>query len=280
MPPLETISVRGSSLTSYHDCPRRAAARTYRKIITEAGYDLNETLPHIGAVSGTGCHAGAAYMLANKLTFENLGSIDDCNEVAIEAFRAEAVNGVAFDQISPEKNTAEKQLLRQVAMYRKMVAPIAQPLDVEVQLEDAVMNVDGKQGIIKVTMTGKPDDVEERLIRDLKTGGKQRWNAAQYGHYSLMVRASGRDVDQLIEDFIARTPLRKPQADVEFRSHDVGTAEQMAVRIIERMARDMEEFTLTGERWAFAVNPMSMLCSPKFCPAWGTNFCREHAPED
>ncbi|CAO3439801.1 hypothetical protein [Azospirillum argentinense] len=35
-----------------------------------------------------------------------------------------------------------------------------------------------------------------------------------------------------------------------------------------------------GDPWAFAANPSSKLCSDRFCPAWGTAFCREHQTDD
>jgi hypothetical protein len=37
---------------------------------------------------------------------------------------------------------------------------------------------------------------------------------------------------------------------------------------------------LPGDPWAFAANPSSMLCSAKFCPAYGSDFCTEHMKKD
>jgi len=263
------------------DCPRRSAAKLYRRMVVDAGYELRDTGEHIGAVTGTGCHAGAAYMLGQKITTATLGNASECEDISVEALRKEAREGVIYDAITGDMNTAEKQVRRQVAMYRQTVAPAVSPVAVEEELPDARMEVQGAYGVLEVTLTGHADCREEDTprIRDLKTGGKPRWNAAQYGHYSLMARGAGYEVDELIEDFLPRVSIRKPQPPVEPREHDPGAAEQMAVRVIQQIARDVEQFEHTGERWAFPVNPMSMLCSPKFCPAWGTSFCREHAPE-
>jgi hypothetical protein len=41
---------------------------------------------------------------------------------------------------------------------------------------------------------------------------------------------------------------------------------------------DPGRYLLPGDPWAFPANPGSKLCSAKWCPAWGTTFCREHQP--
>jgi hypothetical protein len=35
----------------------------------------------------------------------------------------------------------------------------------------------------------------------------------------------------------------------------------------------MAQFNATGDVNCFMANQMSMMCSDKYCPAWGTKFC-------
>lgn len=47
----EVVVIRASSLSGYADCPRRSAARMFRREIIAAGFDLRETPPGIGAAT-------------------------------------------------------------------------------------------------------------------------------------------------------------------------------------------------------------------------------------
>ena len=66
----------------------------------------------------------------------------------------------------------------------------------------------------------------------------------------------------------------------------VAQAETAASNILRHIAGDLETFRngdpvrriLPGDPWAFQANPSSILCSPKYCPAFGTTFCHEGDP--
>jgi hypothetical protein len=66
--------------------------------------------------------------------------------------------------------------------------------------------------------------------------------------------------------------------------HDIGAAEVAAVSVLRHIAADIKVFRegdaergiLPGDPWAFQANPSSILCSAKFCPSHGSNFCVEH----
>lgn len=275
----ERVFIRASSLPAYMDCPRRNAAKLFRFEIKEAGYQLRSGSQSIGAATGQGCHAGAAYMLTARMTDGTVGNNSECDDISIETLRRECESGVVFDAASPNLNTAEKQVLRQTALYRYDLAPKIEPVAVEEPLEGNVTFTSYDGDPIEVTLTGHIDAREIARIRDTKTG-RHRQNIAQYGGYSLLARAKGHTVDELVEDFIPRTPIKKAQEPVQPHVYDVGKGERIAYRILEKIARDLHEFRQTADPWAFMPNPMSMMCSDKYCPAWGTEFCRAHVDPD
>jgi len=66
----------------------------------------------------------------------------------------------------------------------------------------------------------------------------------------------------------------------------IAPAETAATNIIRHIEGDLRTFRegdparriLPGDPWSFVANPASILCSPKYCPAFGTQFCREGDP--
>ena len=74
------------------------------------------------------------------------------------------------------------------------------------------------------------------------------------------------------------------QPPAETHLHDVTGAEVAAMAVLRRIDADIRAFRFgdpergvaPGEPWAFLANPMSKLCSDRWCPAWGTSWCREH----
>jgi hypothetical protein len=112
----------------------------------------------------------------------------------------------------------------------------------------------------------------------------RRYNYGQIGAYSLLSRSNHPEipVEKLRVQFIQRVPLKKEQPLPVTEEYDQPTAEQAAVSALKHIMLDVNEFrrrTMEGDappEHAFMANPASLLCSPKFCPAFGTGFCREH----
>jgi hypothetical protein len=50
----------------------------------------------------------------------------------------------------------------------------------------------------------------------------------------------------------------------------------MAWHILQRIIDDLTRFRDTADIWSWLPNPNSMMCSPDYCAAWGTGFCRAH----
>lgn len=266
----EKISIRASSLSSYPDCLRRTAARLFKEEIQEAGYVLKTTRTGIGAATGTGTHSGAGFILQAKIDTGEPGQIDDAVEVALESLRFEVEPGITWDQTSPNLNTAEKQVIRQLKSYKDHIVPLVDPISVEEALEAEL------EAGSNIWITGHTDTKENFRVRDLKTGVLRRANGPQYGGYSLLYRSTGMEIRELIEDFIPRVSLKKEQPLPISYSYNVEEAERAAYSTIMHMIKALEAFRVSQDPWEWLANPMSMMCSDKFCPAWGTDFCKAH----
>jgi hypothetical protein len=168
-----------------------------------------------------------------------------------------------------------------VCAYHQVIAPDIEPIAVEQRLEAEV-----EPGIV---LSGQPDVVarEPHRVRDLKSGARRPSSAApQVGGYALLARSHGLDIDSAAIDFIQRVRIDKPQPSPVSHPVPVAPAETAASNILRHIAGDLATFRegdpqrriLPGDPWAFMANPSSMLCSPKYCPAFGTDFCHEGDP--
>jgi hypothetical protein len=274
------IIARPSSLPSWCDCPRRGAARLFRSLIEAAGYQLRTLEHNVGASVGTGVHKTAAFSLIQKMDSGELGSEDDAIAAGIASLNEEIADGVIWDQTTSNKNDAQQQLVRMGKTYRAKVAPKINPVAVEERLKAQVSE--------RMILSGQKDVLarEPGALRDLKTGKVQRQNMAQYGAYSLLERSNGKPpVEKLIEDFIARSSLRRPQPEPIETEYDVAAAENEAKEILFDIERGLDEFQRrlndggAPPEGAFRSNPQSMLCGSKWCAAWGTSWCRLGKPE-
>lgn len=274
-----TTVIRASSLPAFSDCPRRWAARTISKEIEAAGFDLARSMPtSVGASVGTATHGGAAFIMTEKMKSGNLGNQTEAEQKALEDFDTAAKTGVLWDEATPNMNDAQKQVVRMVKVFRNTIAEQINPIAVERRLEARV-----GEGFM---LSGQSDmqTLEPGRIRDLKTGRFPRSHYAQLGAYSLLARTAHPEhpTSEVCVDFIQRVALSKPQPQTETDFYDQATAEQAAVSTLSRIMADVTEFRRRIQdggappEHAFLANPGSMLCSPKWCPAFGSAWCREH----
>lgn len=259
-----SVIIRPSSLSSYMDCGRRAATKLFWREIADAGFVLRPLPASIGAATGTGTHTGMAYMLREKMLSGDLGNATECEHRALESLSEQIAPGVVYDSTSPDLNTAQKQVIRQVKSYRLYIAPKLNPIAVEQRYEAQVSD--------DMTLSGQVD-IAENGVRDLKTG-KLRPNHPQYGSYSLLLRTHGIEVPRIVEDFVPRVSLKQEQPEPQEIVYDVAQCENVAMSLIRKLERDYREFLESGDPNAFLANPSSMLCSPKYCSAHGTTFCQ------
>lgn len=262
--------LRASMLAGYADCARRAAAKQWRSEIAEAGFELRTLMPSIGASVGTAAHGAVERILQGRLA-----APDDPPDVpaaiahGVGLLRGDVVAGAVWDATTPNLPIAEQQVERLVRSYLP-IADRVQPAAVELDLR---ATIDGWE------LTGHIDLMtREGRIDDLKTGALPRPHQAQLGAYALLAGANGFTVTSIGVTFIRRLRLSRPQSAPVQRSYDVQIAERTAWGIIAAIRRDVAEFTRSGDPEAFVANPMSLMCSERYCPAWGTSFCGLHEP--
>ena len=273
---MSDIRIRCSSLPSYGDCGLWSASRIFIDAFKDMGMAPRPMQPSIGAIVGTAAHEANRHALTVKMETGTLAPTDECVDLAMENFKKEIKDGVVWDDTSPNAETASFQLQRIVKSYLVNVAPgIAKPILVEDNLK-----ADIGDGFV---FTGQPDVVEEITpgevrVRDPKTGAVDRSYMAQIGGYSLLVRSHREaigfnTISGLIQDWIPRTRKSKPQGKPRAIAYDVGRAEAMASAQIGRIKHDYEQFAETGEPLSFPANPLSMMCTPKYCGLHGTDIC-------
>lgn len=247
--------------------------------VEAGGYELQPKRPlHIGAAVGSGIHAAAAFMLTQKMQDDTLGSEGEAVDRAIAEFDERAAEeGLTFDDVTANVGTAQRQMQRMTRSYRTHLAPKLRPLLVEKRLLADVGN--------DTVLSGQGDVLTQGAdggIHDTKSGRTRRANAAQYGAYALIFQAHGFHVETITEDFVPRMRLSAEQPPPRSTSIAIEAATEQAVAVIEDIKRSVAEFErrLRGGEGAphaaFRANPASALCSPQFCRAHGTRFCRAH----
>lgn len=267
------MNIRASMLPSYPDCPRRAVAKQYRRKFEKLGYQFRELPPSVGAAVGTAVHAGAEQLLRAKWEGRQI-TVEQALEPAIAGFSEETGKGAIWDDTTPNANVAAEQIKRMIACYQYGPLAPEMPLTINdqpaVELELKANAGDGWE------LTGHIDLVTDAAwVRDTKTGALSRPYHAQLGAYSLLVRSNKilPAVNGAAIDFIKRVGKTKPQPPCEGQEYPVAPCERNAMGLIERIKVDVKHFDVTGNVNVFMANQMSMMCSDKYCPAFGTAFC-------
>lgn len=271
--------VRASSLPQFADCARRWAARAMADELIAAGFKVKKDMrSSIGAKIGTATHAGAAYLMSEKIEKGEIGNQTEAEQRSLEEFDIAMKEGVIWDDTSPNFMDAQKQLVRMLKVFRHGIAPDIRPLAVERRLEaafDEDFIVSGQSDLQLLT----PESID-----DLKTGKHNSRHYAQIGTYSLLARTAYPDiqVNKLRVNFIPRVALSKPQPEAIIEEYNQSVAENAAISTLEQIKNTTAAFRERLKKadappeHIFLANPSSMLCSEKFCPAWNTNWCREH----
>ena len=239
---------------------------------------LRSTPRGIGAAIGVATHHAAELILKEKARSGTLPPSTVATDAAAESLAEGVRQGVEYDRVSANRAEAEAQVINLARSYHRHIAPQVQPVAVEEQFEAEVI-----PGLV---LSGRPDLVcrEPGAIRDLKTStrtGGSHW--PQIGGYSLVTRSNGLDIERASVDSIKRVPVNKAQPDPESRMVPLAPAETAASNILRAIVSDLKTFRegdlerriLPGDAWSFQANPHSTLCSAKYCPAHGTEFCHE-----
>lgn len=270
---MKPTTIRCSGMPQYSDCGRRSAARGWPAIVKGAGFDLRETLPSIGAIIGTATHGILGMGLKARME-ERETPLADMRDAAADTITTEMAPGVVWDDTTNNKDKAIQQAMKQARVVLDTM-PDLRPVAME-EYASADLG-DGYQ--LAGTLDLRSDLDGGAGIDDLKTGTVHRANAAQYGGYSLLNRAQGRETVRLREIFVKRVGVTKPQPAPVIVEYPVAQAETIAWHTAQRTKKELTAFQSSGNPWVWLPNPNSMMCGRDYCPAFGTAFCTSHKQE-
>lgn len=262
LPAIHETIIRPSGLADYGDCARRAAASLFEADVKAAGFTLRQLAPHVGAAAGTASHKAVAQLLKQKRDGEP-PAIADALALGIESFEKETADGVNWDQTTKHKDEALTQIAGIVKMYAARILPNIAPKYIEHRVRTPL----GDDYFLQGTMDAY-DHAD--IIHDLKTGTRDKNHTFQLGAYSLGLKESGETPRGARIDWLKRA---KTPSDPVRDDYKLSTAETAAYAMAQRLKTEHQHFKQTGNEWSFAPNMSTVLCSDKYCKAWGTNFC-------
>ena len=254
-----------------------AFAGSQEELISEAGYTLTEKRSGVYSIMGTAVHKGNEMMLRNKILTGELLPINESIEHAMNEFNSiiSESEDIIYDDATPKREHAEKQVQQQVKIYMRDIAPRlcfpenANPDDhLEVYLE---VTVDG------FLVSGNIDVITILSIADTKSGKKITNHVPQMGMYANLAKTVLNWVpDHLVINHIPRTPVDTLYKGTTNKTYDVSFSMKESYSVLKQFIRDIKEFQQSGNPEVFQANPNCMLCNPKYCKAYGTKFCGYH----
>ena len=271
------VTIRCSTLPGYPDCPRRSACKLIRDQIQEAGYELRQLPAGIGAAVGTGSHWAADWVIgefmSGKIEVTPEGDVvnpsplfNTCKEIGIQKFRDEIADGVIYDGTTSSTRDAERQIDILTRSFLTEVLPMVKPLGTEIQRRAQLND--------SFELSGRLDCEEQSGIYDWKYGSKLSIYDSQQGGYSLLRQSIGLTKPDFLRVYhMPRTSVKKQYPGARQINISVNSAERAAYAVTHHIMRDIRNWWASRDPWSFTANPMSMLCSDKYCEAWGTSFC-------
>lgn len=269
------IRIRTSILATYNDCPRRSMLRLskdrddngkpYQNFIESLGYETRKRCKIVSAAVGTALHTGAREIMETVKITKERGSLKESQDLAVEKFKVTISDGVLFDNQTANRNEGEQQTLALVRSYYHEIAPNIKPVLVEEYMEAQTGDV---------FLTGHTDIIELDTVRDSKTGRESN-ASAQIGGYSLLSKADkGMNPIYGAIDYLPRTPLSKTYPGAKTIKYDLHICEVTAWHTMMNINNHYKEFVKTENPNIIPANPLSILCSPKWCEAANTEFCK------
>lgn len=278
--------MRASSLPSFNDCALNASCHI--KVIDGdkqvglpefMGFTLNRSdKSGRKSVVGTALHkAGETYLQAKI----------DKKPISLLAAREAMMQNLDENFVEDEEtNAAEKKESRPIAtkdsaaeyldaMWRTL-GPVVEKFD-PIAVEIETTRVLDENTVI----TGHPDWVLRVpggiKVDDLKTTGAPvpMTFPAQVGEYINQIEDMGLYEEEIVEGgTTAVRRLKQKPPTVHKTSYDVGAIKEFANNTAHRFSANIDRFLATGDPNSFNANPKSNICNPKYCPAYGTDYCK------
>lgn len=272
---METIRI--SMLPNVLDCSRRAAANQFPELIEKAGFNLAPKRTGIYTAVGAGTHAAIKNMLTHKIKTGELNSPEENVEAGVSKYETELkeAESIVYDDITHNQDAGKFQINRFVKFYQRDIAPRlafpegANPSDhIERYIERQLKGF---------KISGHIDVITLYSICDTKSGKTKRAYHSQLGGYANLVVADGGKAPRyLLCHYLPRVHIDKPYPGTKIVNYDVEFSMNEAWYTINQIIRDVNNFKDSQNPASFQANPQSTLCSPKYCRAFGTTFCKYH----
>lgn len=276
----DPITIRASATSAWPECNLRAAVHAFPNLFTDAGWRLGPSRAVIGAIMGSGYHAGADVALKEWMGAGTIMPLDTLHDAGVAGLRLrfqEDVEGreCLFDVERPTLSDAEKQCRRLLTRWREDVLRDSRPIAVENRIV-----AEYRPGVL---LSGQADllhlDIGKgarKRVRDHKTSRRRQVpmkHGPQLGCYSLLFRSKGHETDEAQIDLAHVVPLAKPTPPIEPQPLNIVAAENMAVAVLSDFADKVLAFRASGNPQTFVCNPGTFLCSAKYCRAHGKPVC-------
>jgi hypothetical protein len=281
--PTPIFDVRASSLNGVADCELRSIADQFPSLIEDAaGVAPRKRKPHIGTAMGSALHNAVRHVLTT-------GTLDGALDIGKKALAEEVKEEFIEDDVTKDVDMAHAQMERMLAAWY--------PLSKTYQIAFTELNLgkpekpgepDNRVTLGKTSLPSNDEEFIEFLgsghidvvtltpsIIDHKFGKNKPNSIIQMGFYSMLLRTKmGQAVKGLEQHWTPRRTLKKEQPEPEVTEYNVSIAERLAWGVKERIKRTVTELYDGGDIYAVPANPMSKLCSEKFCLIWGTDACK------
>jgi len=212
---------------------------------------------------GTAAHKSYEYVLREKLGRDNEGA-----KSPYELAERKLVEGYDNTDDTTKEKIGDldqgKKHLANLVVSAVEIGNVHKPIDTEGQTGYSAGGLD---------WAARYDGYLEGMeLADVKShGGPPKWYGSQFGGMALGMEQDGKPVRKAKQYNLKRN-LNRP-ANITVTEYDIEAQKVLAKNTMLRMANNTEAFLNSGDPLKFTANPADPLCSPKYCPAWGTRMC-------
>lgn len=234
----------------------------------------------VGSAIGTTLHATMAQLFRTKLSVGEVFPyhVDEALDQVWDKFLEEeqkSEEGLIWDQTTKDAITAKEQLNWMAQAFLPIVDR-TDPQYIEEEFQWLISPL-GEQAI-PVMLVGHVDIIDSRgEIHDHKTGKDFPSPHAQLGAYAILARFHEKQVTNVRVNYVPRLgPTKVTEIPSRMRSVRLSLEDcvQSAWNTIKEFQRHYMQWLETNDPYSFPANPVSMMCTEKYCPAWGSSFCR------
>ncbi len=272
------IKMRSSMLPTGEKCERMFGFNwlVSTGLAADYGFTVRPRKNHVGTVVGSAAHDGVAFLLKQFHAKGNWGDKTTAKHAASYAgeyvARESRESGMIFDNTSKSAQFAVAAATNIVNEYHTKITPKGQTEIIEKNLgcifQDPISGTE-----YEVTGTVDRFIILDGVLRDLKTSPKLKSHHAQIGAYIDILETHGYEVRSALIDHIPRTRPGRMQDPLKVVKVGKAMARGHSRSVHAKMHNNVERFIDCGNPSVFVANPSCDLCNPKFCQAYGTEFC-------